>query len=69
MLVIGINSICKWLQITSGGRRYTCNTYEVDGELFFYFKKQLHRVADYLAENVEELYEAGGKTLSRKYIP
>mgnify|MGYP004464128579 FL=1 len=35
MLVLGVNRILKWCQITTGGRRYTCPTKEINGELFF----------------------------------
>ena len=40
MLVLGVNRILKWCQITTGGRRYTCPTKEIDGELFFCLKKR-----------------------------
>ena len=36
MLVLGVNRILKWCQITAGGRRYTCPTKEINGELFFH---------------------------------
>ena len=36
MLVLGVNRILKWCQITTGGRRYTCPTKEINGELFFH---------------------------------
>lgn len=39
MLILGINRILNWLQITTGGRSYTCPTKEINGELFFKFKK------------------------------
>lgn len=32
MLVLGINKICKWCQITTGGRTYTCPTKKIYGE-------------------------------------
>lgn len=40
MLVLGINRILKWAQIVSGGKRYTCPTKEINGELFWYYKKR-----------------------------
>lgn len=39
MLVLGINKILNWCQITSGGRKYTCPTKLIGGQLFFVFKK------------------------------
>ena len=67
MLVLGVNKILKWCQILSGGRRYTCPTKYIDGELFFHFKKEWHRVEDYLSENTNELVEEDGKTFSRPF--
>lgn len=67
MLVLGINKILKWCQITTGGRSYTCPTKEIGGKLFFYFKKAWHPVADYLSEYTEELVQEGGKVFSRPF--
>lgn len=67
MLVIGINKILKWCQITSGGRTYTCPTKNISGEMFFKFKNEWHKVAQFVSENADELVEEGGKILSRKY--
>ena len=39
MLVLGVNKILKWCQIVSNGRTYTCPTKEINGKLFFHFKK------------------------------
>ena len=47
MLVLGVNEMLGWAQILSNGRRYTCVIKEIDGELFFKFKNQWHRVSDY----------------------
>ena len=66
MLVLGINKILKWCQITSGGRRYTCQTKEVDGELFFHFKKEWHKIADYISDSASELVEEGGEVIFRR---
>lgn len=66
MLILGINRVLKWLQITSGGRSYTCPTKEVNGELFFIFKKEWHRVADFLSEHTTELVSESGKIISRQ---
>lgn len=66
MKVVGINTICKWLQIYSdSGRHYTCWTKEINGELFFKFKNEWHRVADYLTKNTTELVQENGKVFSR----
>ena len=65
MLVLGINKILKWCSITTGGRTYTCPTKEINGELFFHFKKAWHPVAQYVSEHAEELIEEGGKVFSR----
>lgn len=66
MLILGINRILNWLQITTGGRSYTCPTKEINGELFFIFKKEWHRAADFLSEYTTELVNEGGKNISRK---
>lgn len=42
MLVLGINRILKWVQITTGGGRYTCPTKEINGELLFMSEPTLH---------------------------
>ena len=67
MLVLGINKILKWCQIVSGGRRYTCPTKEINGELFFVFKKEWHKVADFVSDHAEELIEDGGKVFSQPF--
>ena len=67
MLVLGVNKILKWCQITTGGRRYTCPTKEINGELCFAFKKAWHPVAKFISENAHELVEEGGKSFLRPY--
>lgn len=67
MLVLGVNKILKWCQITTGGRRYTCPTKEINGELFSHFKKMWHPVIDYLSGNTTELVEEGGKVFLRLF--
>ena len=67
MLVLGINKILKWCQISSGGRRYTCPTKVMDGKLFFWFKKAWHPVVDFVTEHTSELVEEGGKVFSRPF--
>ena len=49
MLVLGINKILNWRQITTGWGTYTCPIKEVNGEMFFKFKKIWHPVAEYLS--------------------
>ena len=66
MLVLGLNKICKWCHVLSNGRKYTCQTKEIGGKLFFYFKKEWHSVADYISANASELVEEGGKVFSRR---
>ncbi len=68
MTVLGVNKILKWCQILSdSGRKYTCPTKEIDGVLCFLFKKQWHRVGDFLNDYTDELVDLGGKIISRKY--
>ena len=66
MLVLGINKILKWCQITTGGRTYTCPTKMIDNVLHFKFKDQWHEVAKYVGEHTTELIEEGGKIISKK---
>lgn len=54
MLVLGINKILNWVQIVSGGRRYTCPTKIIDGQLSFLFKKEWHKVAEYVTKHTHE---------------
>lgn len=67
MIVLGINKILNWCQITSGGRTYTCTTKLIDGKLFFYFKKEWHSVAEFVSEHAEELVSEGGQVFSRTF--
>ena len=66
MIVLGINRICKWCQITAGGRSYTRPIKEINGQLFFKFKKVWHPVVEYLSDYCEELFQEGGKILTRR---
>lgn len=54
MEVIGINYACGWVQIYSGGRRYTCEMKEIDGEPCFLFKNSWHSIRDYASESLRE---------------
>ena len=66
MTIFGINRVCNWVQIFSDScRTYTCPTKEINGELFFIFKREWHLVAKYLNEHTIELVEEGGKLISR----
>lgn len=67
MIVLGVNKVLKWCQITAGGRRYTCPTKEINGQLCFIFKKAWHPVADYIFDHAEELVEEGGRIISKPF--
>lgn len=67
MIVLGINKILNWCQITSGGRTYTCPTKLIDGKLVFHFKKEWHSVAEFVSDHAEELVSEGGKIFSRPF--
>lgn len=67
MLVLGVNDILKWCQITTGGRHYTCRTKEINGQLCFLFKKVWHPVAQYVSDHAEVLVEAGGRVFSKPF--
>ena len=67
MLVLGVNKIQKWCQITTGGRHYTCPTKEINGTLCFIFKKAWHPVAECVSEHCEEFVRENGKVLSRPF--
>ena len=67
MLVLGINKILKWCQITNGDRTYTCPTKYINGELFFRFKNEWHKGAEFVSNHAEELVEEGGKIFSQPF--
>lgn len=54
MMALGINHILKSVQIIAGGRRYTCPMKESDGELYFKFKDEWHKVMEYSSELTDE---------------
>ena len=54
MLVLGISHILKHVQIHTGRGTYTCPTKEINGELFFKFKNEWHKVIDYVNEYTHE---------------
>lgn len=67
MHVLGVNSILKWCQVLSNGRKYTCHTKVIGDELCFFFKKQWHSVAKYASEYTTELVQEGGRNIIRYY--
>lgn len=66
MLVLSINRILKWVQITTGWGKYTCPIKEINGELFFKFKNEWHKVMDFTSELTTELVSEGDKIISQK---
>lgn len=68
MIVLGINKILNWCQITTGGKTHNCPTKVIDNVLCFKFKGQWYKVVDYASEYAEELIEEGGKTISKKFL-
>lgn len=67
MLVLGINKILKWSQITTGWGTYTCPIKEVSGEMFFKFKRIWHPITDFVSEYTTELVEEGERIFSRPF--
>jgi len=65
MIVLGVNKVLKWCQVFANGRRYTCPIKEVDGKLFFFFKKAWHCVKEFAPEGTRELVEECGKIIER----
>ena len=68
MLILEINQILKWCQITVGGRTYTCPTKMIDNVLHFKFKNQWHKVTEHVGEHTTELVKEGSKIISKKFI-
>lgn len=68
MLVLGINKILNWCQITSGGRKYTYPIKMIDNVLYFRFKKKWYKVIEHTGEHTAELIEEGGKIISKKFF-
>lgn len=67
MLILSVNKILKWCQITNGWGTYTCPTKEVNGELFFKFKEVWHPVIEYISDYTDELIEENGRIFSRPF--
>ncbi|MBQ7077996.1 MAG: hypothetical protein IJM91_07680 [Lachnospiraceae bacterium] len=66
-LVLVKNAVTNWVQITTHGSRYTCETKMLDGVECFKFKNRWHSVNDYVGPNTEELIEENGKLISRLF--
>lgn len=67
MLVLGINRLANWVQITAGRGRYTCPIKEINGELFFKFKGEWHRVIEYVSDLTTEMLSKEGKTIIQNF--
>lgn len=67
MLILGVNKVLKWCQVTSLGRKYTCPTKVVDGQMLFKFKGVWHVLTDYVGEHTHELVEIEGKLVSQPF--
>ena len=66
MLILGVNRILQWVQIANGGRRYTCPMKEIDGEAFFRFKNEWHKVMDFITDHTTELVSEGGRVFRKQ---
>lgn len=67
MVIFGIHRILNWCSVFSNGRTYTCPIKTMNGELYFHFKKQWHKVAEYVSEYTRETIEQGGKIIDRPF--
>ena len=69
MLVLGLTDTltAKWCQILSVGRRYTCPTRVINGEMFFRFKRAWHPISQFVSDHAEVLVQEGGKTFSKPF--
>lgn len=66
MTVLNINRVLNCVLIFSDScRTLNCPTKELNGELFFHFKKEWHPVAKYLNENTIEFVKEDGNYISR----
>lgn len=54
MMVLGINHVLKWVQVLYNGKCYTCPMKEINGELYYHFKKEWHQVTKYISEYTTE---------------
>ena len=55
LVVLGINRVLNWCQILCNGRKYTCPTKIIEGELYFSFKNKWHSVAEFSDSSTEVL--------------
>ncbi len=67
-IILGKNDICGWVQILTHGSRYTCNTKMINGEEYFVFKNEWHKVSDYATSNTSVLVEEDGKIVEKSYF-
>lgn len=70
MLIVGINWILSWVQITTGTGTYTCPMKEEADDFYFRFKGQWHSVSEYAPERLraEILSHKQGKYEQRQSI-
>lgn len=69
MTIFGVNKLLHWVQVLAdSGRRFTCPTKEINGELFFRFKNEWHKVAKYVSEHTTELSRIGDKIVEKKFM-
>lgn len=54
MIVVGLHKVLNWCQVITKNGTYTCPLKEIDGELFFRFKKAWHPVAKYISEHAKK---------------
>lgn len=68
MLILSVNKILKWCQITADGRTYTCPTEIIDNVLHFKFKNHRYKVSEYVGEYTTELVEKNGRIILEKFM-
>lgn len=68
MIVFSINRVLNWCQVITGTGTYTCPIKELNGELFFRFKKDWHPVTKYITERTRELIKENGKIFEKSFI-
>ncbi len=65
MIIDGFNTFLKTTVVINENGRYQCPIELHNGEWFFYFKRQWHRIDDYISDNATicEVDYKDGKTL------